>query len=165
MQVYGWREASACRRREAGSCGQFFTAGAVMPVLYSDLTGQKRNLRQSDSSSQVLLGVRAGFTLGCRGVTLTTTQASSHGFHKLQKFFLKQIFEGSAWQHSSYPQSRNFSCKQNPIQLLRNISLKCVHLSIEFYFIIYHILKYFLIMELLIMHHGNLFSLMSKWNN
>lgn len=136
MQVYGWREARA-RRSEAGSCGEFFTAGAVMPVLYSDLTGRKQNLRQSDSSSQVLLGVPAGFTLGCRGVTTTTTQASSHGFHRLQKFFLEQTFEGSAWQHSSYPQSRNFSCKQNPIKLLRNVSLKCVHLSIEFYYISY----------------------------
>lgn len=64
MQVYGWREARA-RRSEAGSCGEFFTAGAVMPVLYSDLTGRKRNLKQSDSNSQVLLGLRAGFTLGC----------------------------------------------------------------------------------------------------
>lgn len=85
MQVCGWREARALQS-EAGSCGEFFTAGAVMPVC--DLTGRKWNLMQSASNSQVLLGVRAGFTLECRGVTPTTTQASSHGFHKLQKFFL-----------------------------------------------------------------------------
>lgn len=151
MQVYGWREARALQ----SEAGKFFTAGAVMPVLYSDLTGRKWNLKQSDSNSQVLLGVRAGFTLGCREVTPITTQASSHGFHKLQTFFLEQTFEGSAWQHSSYTQSRNFFCKQNPIQLLRNVSLKCIHLSIEVYYISYF--KMFLIMELLIICHGNLF--------
>lgn len=64
---------------EADSCEELFTAAFVMTVLYSDLTGGKWNLKQSEFSFQILLDVHAGFIPGY------LPPASFHGFHSLQK--------------------------------------------------------------------------------